>query len=234
MKGGAAFPVRVRFTKEGRVRFIGHRDIARAFDRAFRIAELPLAYSEGFSPRPKVSFGLALSVGYESDAEYLDVELREPVDLDAMAAALSAALPEGIDVTGTRLLADRAPALQEAVTAVIWTATVPDGDLDAAVAHARTATGLPVARTRKGRTTTEDVAPAIRRIDVAGPGELEFELAQHPVSVRPDELLTAIGDLVATRVRRLSQVIERDGARYEPLDADGFHETPPPLEVMAS
>ena len=72
----------------------------------------------------------------------------------------------------------------------------------------------------------------VRRLP--NPSELEFELAQHPVSVRPDELLTAIGGLVATRVRRLQQVIERDGARYEPLDADVFPETPPPVEVMAS
>ena len=94
------FPVRVRFTKRGKVRFISHRDVARGFERAFRIEELPLAFTLGFSPRPKVSFGLALSVGHESIAEYLDVELREPVDTDAWPERLSAALPEGIDVTG--------------------------------------------------------------------------------------------------------------------------------------
>ncbi len=80
MKGDAGFPVRLRFSKRGKVRFVGHRDIARAFERAFRIVGLPLAFTQGFSPRPKVSFGLALTVGAESDAEYLDVELTEPVD----------------------------------------------------------------------------------------------------------------------------------------------------------
>ena len=72
------FPVRVALHQAGPVRFISHRDMARAFERAFRIEQLPLVFTQGFSPRPKVSFGLALSVGYESDAEYLDVELREP------------------------------------------------------------------------------------------------------------------------------------------------------------
>src|SRR5689334_13552993 len=107
MRGDSGFPVRVRFTKHGKVRFISHRDVARAFERAFRIEQLPLAFTLGFSPRPKVSFGLALSVGHESRAEYLDVELTEPIDVERLPAALSAALPEGIDVTGACRLIDR-------------------------------------------------------------------------------------------------------------------------------
>src|SRR4029077_7165483 len=96
MRGDSGFPVRIRFSKRGRVRFISHRDVARAFERAFRIEELPLAFTEGFSPRPKVSFGLALSVGHESEAEYLDVELTESVDVDALPERLTPALPEGM------------------------------------------------------------------------------------------------------------------------------------------
>src|SRR6185369_13734949 len=119
VRGDAGYPVRLRFTKLGKVRFVSHRDLARGFERAFRIEALPLAFTQGFSPRPKVSFGLALGVAHESVAEYLDVELAEPVALDALPAALSAALPEGIDVTGASALADRAPALQEAVTTVV-------------------------------------------------------------------------------------------------------------------
>ena len=77
MRGEVGFPVRIRFSELGKVRFISHRDAARAFDRAFRIEQLPLAFTEGFSPRPKVSFGLALSVGHESLAEYMDVRFAE-------------------------------------------------------------------------------------------------------------------------------------------------------------
>ena len=109
MKGSEGFPVRLGFTKRGKVRFVSHRDIARAFERAFRIEQLPLAFTLGFSPRPKVSFGLALSVGHESDAEYLDFELREPIDPERLPGPLSDALPEGIDVTGAAQLVDRAP-----------------------------------------------------------------------------------------------------------------------------
>ena len=104
----------------GKIRWIGHRDVARAMERAFRVVQLPLAFTEGFSPHPKVSFGLALPTGSESDAEYLDLVLAEPVELTAMPRLLSEALPEGMAITGVVPLVDRAPALQESVTVVGW------------------------------------------------------------------------------------------------------------------
>src|SRR5207344_1275721 len=94
MKGGAANPVRLRYTKRGKIRWISHRDVARALERAFRITKLPLAFTEGFSPRPKVSFGLALSTGHESDAEYLDLVFADEVDCDDLPPVLSEALPD--------------------------------------------------------------------------------------------------------------------------------------------
>jgi radical SAM-linked protein len=62
--------VRIRFAKVGKVRWTSHRDTARMWERAFRRVSLPLVWTNGFSPRPKVSFGLALPTGYESVAEY--------------------------------------------------------------------------------------------------------------------------------------------------------------------
>jgi len=70
--------LRIRATKLGKVRFTSHRDAARLWERALRRADLPVAASEGFTPRPKISFGLALPTGAESTAEYVDVDLREP------------------------------------------------------------------------------------------------------------------------------------------------------------
>lgn len=250
MRGERGFPVRLKFSKHGKVRFVGHRDVARAFERAFRIAALPVGFTQGFSPRPRVSFGLALSVGYESDAEFLDVELSEPVDID-LPAVLTAALPEGIVVEGAAALADRAPALQEAVTAVEWEIEVssegrsghaecrperpnqPDGDdsppaplaVARLVATAMASPSLRVTRTRKGREAEEDIRPALRRVEVLGASGPEvvlgFEVSTQPVSVRPGELLAALGGgLTARRVLRTGQWIERGGARLDPLTAD--------------
>ncbi|MDQ6782626.1 MAG: TIGR03936 family radical SAM-associated protein [Actinomycetota bacterium] len=113
--------VRLRFTKTGKIRWTSHRDVARMWERAFRRVGLPLAYSAGFSPRPKVSFGLALPTGHESVAEYLDIELSAvPPDLDDMMAGCSAALPVGVDVTAAALIEPRTSSLQESVASCTW------------------------------------------------------------------------------------------------------------------
>jgi radical SAM-linked protein len=228
MRGDAGFPVRLRFSKRGKVRFISHRDVARAFERAFRIERLPLAFTVGFVPRPKVSFGLALSVGYESDAEYLDVELAEPVDVEAWATQLSGALPEGIDVTATAVLNDRAPALQEAVTAAEYRLGLAGGDVSSvtqAVEAALASSALEVTRTKKGREIVEDIRPALRAMSVLGNHDgqvaVELEVSTQPRSARPSEIIAAVDEqLIAERVLRTHQWIERGGARLEPMDAD--------------
>lgn len=235
MRGGAANPVRLQYTKLGKVRWISHRDVARALERAFRVVQLPLAFSEGFSPRPKVSFGLALSTGHESDAEYVDLVLAEALPLDALVPRISEALPDGIDVVGAVALADRAPALQEAVTCVEWRVDVAHKDLTAIdpaqlrdlVDAALVLPTLVTMRRRKGGDVVEDVRPVIRRITVCDepsapglPTVVEMEMSTQPRGAKPGEVLAAIGDLTDTRARRTHQWIERDGARQEPLDAD--------------
>ena len=245
MRGDAGYPVRLRFTKVGKVRFVSHRDVARAFERAFRIEALPLAFTQGFSPRPKVSFGLALGVGHESVAEYLDVELASELDADALPERLSDALPEGIDVTGACRLADRARSLQEAVTAVeldLAIGGVVESALDRVIAHVLASDRLPIETTRKGEHVTEDLRPAIRRLEHTGGDQgnrvVHVELTTRPHSVRPADLLRALRMEAgapeadgADRVLRTHQWIERDGARLEPLDADRAARTATPVRV---
>jgi radical SAM-linked protein len=246
VKASDGFPVRLRFTKLGKVRFISHRDVARAFERAFRIEALPLAFTQGFVPRPKVSFGLALSVGHESVAEYLDVELSRPLEGDGIGERLSGALPVGVDVTGVTELAPRAPALQEAVAFVDYRVTpvatdgqpVAASSLAAASAVALASDTLLVTRTRKGRECVDDLRPALVRIDVVeSAGEspsLDLTVATQGRGARPREVLDALSTdgvhLTEQRVVRTAQWIERDGARWEPLEADALART---VEVRA-
>src|SRR5437868_4512055 len=221
MKSTSGMPVRLKYEKLGKVRWIGHRDVARAMERAFRVVQLPLAFTEGFSPHPKVSFGLALPTGHESEAEYLDLVLAEDVDLDGMPAAISGALPAGMAVVGARRLADRAPALQEAVTAVAWRVEIaPRAGTRDQIAAGLAAQTLETMRHRKGRDVLEDVRPVIRSIDVHDDTTVEMELHTQPRSAKPGEVLAAIGDITEVRALRTHQWIERDGARLEPLDAD--------------
>jgi radical SAM-linked protein len=230
VRGDAGYPVRLRFAKQGKVRFVSHRDVARALERSLRIAGLPVAFTAGFAPRPKVSFGLALGVGHESRAEYLDLELREPVEATTLPGLLTAGLPAGLAVTGAARLAPRAPALQESVTAVAYElrlAGVAPAAVDAAAAAAAQAATLSVATTRKGQPVVVDVAPSLRRVDTDAAGGVTVELSTRPRAARPGELLTALRTLAGIeagegedRVLRTHQWIERDGARLEPLAAD--------------
>ncbi len=235
MRGDVGIACRLRFTKLGRVRFVSHRDVARAFERAFRIAQLPLAFTGGFSPRPQVSFGYALAVGHESEAEYLDLRLTGEIDPEDLAERVNSGLPNGIEVTGSAMLVERAPSLQEAVTAMSYTieALAPPeasreellarGAADAAALLA--ADRVEAMCRRKGQVVSADLRPAICRLEALRGSErgvvFSLDLSTAAPGARPAEVLGALAtDWVEGTVRRTHQWIERDGARREPLDAD--------------
>lgn len=228
--------VRFRFTKLGKIRWTSHRDVARMWERALRRTSLPVAYSAGFSPRPKVSFGLALSTGHESVAEYLDVEMSTGLlDLASLPARLSPALPTGIDVLAAAVIDDRAGSLQEEVSSTAWeleAVGAPEEELSVLVERALAAESLIISRERKGVEVTEDIRPGIISVTVSGASPcvaegydahaigavLVAELGTRPRGLRPAELLRALGPtLEEGHVRRTHQWIERDGARWEPL-----------------
>lgn len=224
--------LRIRFCKLGKVRFLGHRDLARLWERTARRAELDVAYSEGFSPHPRLSFGLALSTGYESLGEYLDIDVwTAPTDMAALPGRLSALLPEGIDVSAVTLVDRREPSLQQAVTSCSWQIDIPDVAPDAlaeVVERALAAPELVHQRERKGQVVVDDLRPQILALSVEGPvddgARLLAELGTQPRTLRPAELLAALDPpLPEGRVRRTHQWIIRDGARREllPLGATG-------------
>lgn len=235
MRGDSGFAIRLRHNKRGPVRFISHRDVARAFERAFRIVTLPTAFTQGFSPRPKISFGLALSVGCESDAEYLDVELIRPIEPLTLVAPISEALPVGIDITGIVSLEDRAPALQKSVTAVSYVISfdpVDDNGLSERVQNVLNADSVKIERHRKGESRLEDIRSSFRSIELLDPWTLACEVETQPRGVRMSEIVAALGgDLSIVSGLRTNQWIERDGARLEPLEADSRLRVP---EVRAS
>lgn len=228
---------RFRYTKLGKVRFTSHRDVARLVERALRRAQLPVANTEGFSPRPKMHFGLALPTGGESLGEYLDIDFREPDDpaggldparVESLPALLSPLLPIGLDITDGAVVDRRAPSLQEAVVSCTWRIEVagrPSADLRRAAAELLAAESLPVSRERKGKVVHDDIRPNVISVEVGDDLVLTTELATQPRGVRPAELVAALsgfagGDpLEAPRVCRTHQWIMLDGARREPLPA---------------
>lgn len=215
--------VRFRFAKLGRVRWTSHRDVARMWERALRRARLPLSYTGGFSPRPQLSFGLALPTGCESVAEYLDGVFETAVEVAELPDLLDSELPDGVSVLGAAALDDRAESLQEEVTSCAWEIEVPGVErdvLEAAAQRTLAAATLTVHRERKGRRLLDDLRPSVlslHTLDSAVSGSRLFaELATRPRGVRPVELAEALG-LELGLARRTCQWIECSGSRREPL-----------------
>ncbi len=128
--------LRVRFAKRGRLRFLSHRDVARAFERAIRRAGLPIAFSAGFTPHPKVSWLGAAPTGAASLAEYVEIGLAEPRDPGQVRADLDASLPPGLDVL--ECVPASGGSLADRVDASLWEIRLPAGSgVGAAAALAR-------------------------------------------------------------------------------------------------
>ena len=227
--------LRLRYAKRGKVRFTSHRDTARVWERAMRRADVPVAVSAGFTPRLRLSFGLALPTGAESVAEYLDLEVMRHDDedgpgelrnvLDGLSQRLDDVLPVGFT---TMAIAARDPgtgSLQEAVSSVTWVLSAPPGrradDVAAAVARVLAADELPLERERKGERRVDDVRPAIRSLAAAGDGTLVADVATVGRGLRPAELAAvtfpdiASADLMALRALRTHQWIGHDEDRRE-------------------
>lgn len=96
--------IRIKFSKKGKVKFIGHLDLLRLFQKIIKSAKLPIAYSKGFNPHPLIYFAQALSVGITSQGEYLDIHLEEDIDPETIKEDMNKILPEGIRVEGVYAL----------------------------------------------------------------------------------------------------------------------------------
>jgi radical SAM-linked protein len=161
--------VRLRFAKRGRLRFLSHRDVARSIERAVRRAAVPVSYSHGFSPHPRLTWNSAAPTGTASEAEYLEIGLTHPVDPAELARALDAALPEGLDVLGAAL--SDGGALADRIDAAQWRIELPGvavATLQDAVDALLAATEVLVERvTPKGRRQL-DVRAALVSAEVTG------------------------------------------------------------------
>ncbi|HEY3504523.1 MAG TPA: TIGR03936 family radical SAM-associated protein [Actinocatenispora sp.] len=156
--------VRIRYAKRGRLAFTSHRDFARALERAVRRANIPIGYSSGFSPHPKISYASAAPTGVASEAEYLELGLQAPMDAEALRAALDAALPPGLDVL--EAVEAHGSDFAERMAASHWRIALPgvaDATAADAVAAFLAADEVPVERmTKSGRRTMDSRSPVLR------------------------------------------------------------------------
>jgi radical SAM-linked protein len=119
---------RSRFAKFGPAKFLGHLELSRAMIRAFRRAQIPLVFSQGFHPLPKVSFGPPLPVGYESWAEFLDYHIQGNLDPEEASSRLNALLPSGIRILETKEISLKSTAIFDNIVKILWMIRFPNSD----------------------------------------------------------------------------------------------------------
>jgi radical SAM-linked protein len=195
--------LRVRYAKRGRLRFTSHRDFSRAFERALVRARIPMAYSSGFNPHPRISYAGASPTGAASEAEYLEIGLAEVVDAQQLSADLDEALPEGLDVLE---VVEAVPgSLADRLEASRWRIDLATVPLEAATAAAdafRARDSVTVERMTKKGLRTFDSRAAVLALEVTpyDAGEvrgsrLDVVLRHTVPAVRPDDLLTALAQV---------------------------------------
>lgn len=241
----AVMRIRLRYAKRGRLRFSSHRDFARAFERSLRRAEVPMAYSAGFSPHPKISYLGAVPTGVGSEAEYLEISVWRRVDPEAVRAALDEVLPDGLDIleaveAGPGSLADR-------IQASHWHLELRKSDPTELAAAVDTLLGrdevLVERLTKDGRRTLDARGPIVSATvsstgasvcDAPGSaagGELcailDLVVRQVTPAVRPDDVLAALAAVAGfapqlpPRATRVAYgPLDDAGQVGDPLDAD--------------
>lgn len=228
--------VRIQYAKRGRLRFSSHRDFQRAFERALRRANVPMAYSAGFRPHPKISYANAAPTGVASEAEYIEIGLAAPRDVDELRVELNDAMPPGLDIVDA-VLAESGE-LVSRLEGSVWQFIFPDvagATLQGAVDQLLACDVVEVERRTKGGIKKFDARGPLLQVDVTfDPAQDEqcailTLVAQHGTpSVRPDDVLAAlrqVADLVPpvpVQVTRLAQGQLAVDARTvsDPLEPD--------------
>jgi radical SAM-linked protein len=187
--------LRVRYAKRGRLRFTSHRDFSRAFERAVFRARLPMAYSSGFNPHPRISYAGAAPTGSASEAEYLEIALAEKVEPVAVLAALDEAMPDGLDVV--EVVEAPGTALAELLQASHWRIVLPVASerAGAAVSAFLAADDVLVQRLTKKGLRDFDSRAAVLSLVVTPDGDgsvLDLVLRHLEPAVRPDDVLSGL------------------------------------------
>jgi len=199
--------LRITFAKQGALRYVGHLDLHKIWERTARRAELPLSYSQGFHPQPKISLASALPLGIASRAEIIDIKLDQDIPLEGLKERLQQAVPPGLEILHIERVDERAPALQSQIIASEFEVTLKEPperlELSRRLVAVMEAESIP--RTLRGK--AYDLRPLIeelRLVEGSDPPRIFMRLsAREGATGRPQEMLEVLGiPFETTRVER--------------------------------
>jgi radical SAM-linked protein len=186
--------IQITFSKQGPLRYTGHLDLHRLWERAARRAELPLAYSQGFHPQPKMNIAAALPLGFSSRCEVLDMRLEQDIQLNGLVEKLNDTMPDGIRVTQvTQVMDERAPALQTKVVSAEYEVTSKEAafgsDLKRKIDSVMESESI--IRTRRNK--EYDLRPLVEELKLTSENKLFMKLtAKEGATGRPEEVLDVL------------------------------------------
>lgn len=205
----------ITFSKLGALRYTGHLDLHKLWERAARRAELPLAYSQGFHPQPKMNIAAALPLGFSSRCEVLDMRLEHEISLDGLREKLQGTLPTGIQVTNVESIDERAPTLQTQVLSAEYevslagpsTSLRTDFEPEVKRKIESVLAAESIIRTRRGK--EYDLRPLIEGLDLMD-GKIFMKLtAREGATGRPEEVLDVLGiEFEDTRIERTRLIFQ--------------------------
>jgi radical SAM-linked protein len=207
--------IRITFAKQGPLRYTGHLDLHKLWERAARRAGLPLAYSQGFHPQPKMNIAAALPLGFSSRCEVMDMRMKEEIPLDGLVQRLQDTLPAGIRIQNIESVDNREPALQTQVASAEYQITLTEPvdrfELERRIGSVMESGSLP--RERRGK--SYDLRPLIEELIVLESNSLQLEeapalpkifmrlSAREGATGRPEEVLDVLGiPFEGTRIER--------------------------------
>lgn len=187
----------ITFGKYDALVYTGNLDIAKLWERVLRRAGLPILYSEGFNPRPRIALASALPLGISSECEILDVSLREPIALDGLPDRLSATSPAGLRIYGITEVPVRSPTLTQHIRSAEYRVTLDtDTDLSALqdrIARLLASDHFAQERERKGKPVTVNARNLMYDVRLDADGSLVLHLATGDQgNLRPDELIRTL------------------------------------------
>jgi radical SAM-linked protein len=207
--------VRLRFSKHGDLRLVSHLDLMRCLERMLRRARIPVALSHGYTPRPRISFALALGVGIEGRREVVDLELAEPMDPSILLEKLAAAAVPGFDwIAADALPPEAGPPRPRAVEYCMAILPERRAAAHSALQSLLASASWPLTRRRPDRESTFDLRPQLIGAELKDDGLLHFRFKVSPQgSARPEELLDALAlrDLLERGAVLARTDVELDG-----------------------
>jgi radical SAM-linked protein len=198
MQANYVMRMRFVFRKEGAARYIGHLDLARTLERALLRAKIPIAYTQGFNPRPRMQFASALALGSTSGGEIADVLLREQMEPTLFCEQLMVRMAPGIVILRAEAVDPASPSLQALARTALYVATPLDPQDEPALAARVAAFNAAPAIMRERKGKTYDLRPLVDTLELRqsadGAPQLVMRLGLEPGrNGRPDEVLLELG-----------------------------------------